>query len=141
MQQRGLKNVIGGDIKDFKAEPFDTILMLMNGIGLAGNLTGLEFFLKDIKRLLKPSGQILLDSTDLDYLRELPGTHSDRVLKKGANYGKIQYRLEYRGIKGPSFSWLFVDQDTLKEYSLRAGWVFQVVFEEDSQYLARLILA
>jgi SAM-dependent methyltransferase len=141
MQQRGLERAICSDIWDFKAEPFDTILMLMNGIGLAGDLKGLELFLKDIKRLLKPEGQILLDSTDLGYLRQEPGIKIRPILKKGANYGKVRYQMEYRGIKGPSFNWLFVDQDTLRKYSRRTGWGFQVIYEEDSQYLARLVPA
>lgn len=140
MQQRGLEKAICADIWDFKAEPFDTILMLMNGIGLAGDLHGLELFLKDIKRLIKPEGQLLLDSTDLSYLRREPGVKINHILKKGYNYGKVQYQLEYRGVKGPSFNWLFVDEDTLRKYAHRAGWGFQVIYEEDSQYLARLVL-
>jgi SAM-dependent methyltransferase len=141
MQQRGLEKAICSDIWDFKAEPFDTILMLMNGIGLAGDLKGLELFLKDIKRLLKPEGQLLLDSTDLSYLRHEPGVKIKPVLRKGHNYGKVQYQLEYRGVKGPSFNWLFVDEDTLRKYAQRSGWGFQVIYEEDSQYLARLVMA
>lgn len=140
MQQRGLKKAICSDIWDFKAEPFDTILMLMNGIGLAEDLKGLERFLKDIKRLVKPDGQLLLDSTDLSYLRQEPGVKIKPILKKGDNYGKVHYQMEYRGVKGPPFNWLFVDEETLKKYSHRNGWGFQVVYEEDSQYLARLVL-
>lgn len=140
MQQRGLEKAVCSDIWDFQAEPFDTILMLMNGIGLAGDLKGLELFLKDIKRLLKPDGQLLLDSTDLDYLRHEPGANVKRILKKGADYGKVRYQMEYRGVKGPFFHWLFIDEDTLRKYAHRTGWIFQVVYEEDSQYLARLVL-
>ena len=140
MQQRGLQKAICSDIWDYQAEPFDTILMLMNGIGLAGDLKGLERFLKDIKRLLKPDGQLVLDSTDLSYLRKEPGANTKRILKKGADYGKVRYQMEYRGVKGPYFHWLFVDEDTLRKYARRAGWILQVVYEEDSQYLARLVL-
>ena len=139
MQQRGIKNAFCADIREFQATPFDTILMLMNGIGLAGDLEGLDLFLQDIKRLVKPDGQILLDSTDLSYLRDQPGANHEHVLQKGPGYGKIEYRLEYKGVKGPPFNWLFVDQDTLREYAERANWGLQVIFEEDSQYLARLI--
>ncbi len=138
MKKRGLQNSYCGDIKDFQASPFDTILMLMNGIGLVGDLKGLELFLKDIKRLLKPDGQLLLDSTDLNFLKEEPAANVTRVLKKGKNYGKVTYRFEYRGIKGPAFNWLYIDQANLQKYCLQAGWDCQVLFEEDFQYLARL---
>jgi 2-polyprenyl-3-methyl-5-hydroxy-6-metoxy-1,4-benzoquinol methylase len=138
MRERGLQNAYCADIKDFSAAPFDTIIMLMNGIGLVGDLRGLELFLNNIKRLLKPEGQLLLDSTDLSYLKKEPAANIAKVLKTGQNYGKVTYQFEYKGIRGPSFNWLFVDQATLRKYCIQTGWDCQVVFEEESQYLARL---
>ncbi len=140
MRERGLKNVYCMEIKVFNAPPFDTIIILMNGIGLAGDLSGLDFFLKNIKRLLKPDGQLLFDSTDLNYLRKEPDTAVNQVLKTGKNYGKVIYQYEYKGIRGFPFNWLYVDQITLRKYCRRNGWDCQVIYEEDFQYLARLTL-
>ncbi len=50
MQNRGLKNVVCEDIFKFNEEKFDTLLLLMNGIGLCGDLDGFRKFLKKSKK-------------------------------------------------------------------------------------------
>ncbi|HSC69799.1 MAG TPA: methyltransferase domain-containing protein, partial [Candidatus Methylomirabilis sp.] len=64
MRNRGVRDARGADIFAFEAEPFDTILLMMNGIGVVGDLAGLDRFLACVGRLLRPDGQILLDSYD-----------------------------------------------------------------------------
>ena len=49
---------------------FDTVLMLMNGTGIIGNLDNMPVFFERMKQLLKPGGSILIDSSDLRYLFE-----------------------------------------------------------------------
>ena len=55
MKKRGLQKVIHSDIFNFNSEKFDTLLMLINGIGFTQNLNGLEKFFSHSKSLLKPS--------------------------------------------------------------------------------------
>ena len=64
MKKRGVKEAHRGNIRAFDIEPFDTLLCLMNGIAVVENLDGLEPFLSSIRRLIKPDGQVLIDSTD-----------------------------------------------------------------------------
>src|SRR5690606_3560280 len=74
MKQRGLKakNI---DLLSLKNEQFDTILLLMNGVGIAQKLKKLTAFLLHLKNLLTPNGQILMDSSDIKYLfTELDGS-------------------------------------------------------------------
>ena len=52
MKEQGLKNVICNDIWTFEAEGYDTILFMMNGIGLVKSLEGLQVFLEYIKMFL-----------------------------------------------------------------------------------------
>ena len=49
MRRRGVKKVINADIFQFELEQFDTIIMMMNGIGLCGDLEGLKNFLEYLK--------------------------------------------------------------------------------------------
>ena len=65
MKQRGLKQAIEGDILKYKDQKYDTLLFMMNGIGLTGSVPGLKAFLKHVKSLLKPGGQLVFDSSDL----------------------------------------------------------------------------
>jgi SAM-dependent methyltransferase len=137
MRRRGLRHAYCTEGATLQGPKFDTILMMMNGLGVVQDLAGLTQFLNDVKRLLKPKGQILVDSSDLHYLEEAPGVGGG-VLKQGQEYGKISYRFAYKGMLSTPFHWLFIDQETLKSYASQTGWQCQIIFEEDYQYLARL---
>ncbi|MCU0353361.1 MAG: class I SAM-dependent methyltransferase, partial [Cytophagales bacterium] len=54
MRRRGVRSVCHSDIMRFTGASFDTLLMLMNGIGLVGTLDGLAAFLEYAKTLLNP---------------------------------------------------------------------------------------
>ena len=47
---------------------YDTLLMMMNGIGITGALSNLEHTLLHSKSLLTENGKLLCDSTDIKYL-------------------------------------------------------------------------
>ncbi|MGN6213428.1 methyltransferase domain-containing protein [Parafilimonas sp.] len=134
MQQRGIKKVVHADIFSWKKKQFDTLLFLMNGIGLAGTLDGLQILLHHLKQLLKPGGHIIFDSSDIQYLfikKERPAHY----------YGEIDYRYEYRGKISDWFKWLYVDQSTMQLVASQCGFTMEVLEEDASgQYLGRLIL-
>lgn len=141
MKNRGLHQVIEADIRKWMpAERFDTVLMLMNGIGLVETLNGLKSFLEHAKTLLVPDGQLLLDSTDFTFFPKFIKTWAKIQSKRGRYFGEVEYRLEYKGEQSRAYSWLFVDQDTLGRYALETGWLFQIIFEEEGRYLARLTI-
>lgn len=138
MKKRGLKNVVHSDIFDYKGQKFDTLLMLMNGIGFAKNFDGLSVFLQSAKKLLKHGGQIILDSSDLMYLyKEDDGSYAINLNEE--YYGEVVYQIEYMGIKGKPFNWLYVDFGNLAYYAEQAGFKCELIFEDDHyNYLARL---
>ncbi len=138
MKKRGLKNVILSDIFDYKDGRYDTLLMLMNGIGFTKNFEGLSAFLKQAKELLVPGGQILLDSSDLLYLYEdEDGSYSINL--NDNYYGEVEYIIEYEGVKGKPFNWLYIDFDNLAMHAEQAGFKCELIFEDDHfNYLARL---
>lgn len=137
MKQRGLKKAIEGNILNFTLaaadRKYDTLLFMMNGIGLTGSVAGLKSFLQEVKNLIKPDGQLVFDSSDLSYLYlEIP------FPEKGY-FGEVSFRYEYKGIKGNWFKWIYVDQQTLSDLARQTGWHTEIIFEDDSdQYLARL---
>ncbi|RYY07402.1 MAG: class I SAM-dependent methyltransferase, partial [Sphingobacteriaceae bacterium] len=135
MKKRGVKTVLQQDIFQYKTEKFDTLLLLMNGIGLAGNLAGLNRFLQHAKQLLLPGGQLLFDSSDLTYLYE------DLPLPQNKYYGEISYQYQYKNQQSDWFNWLYIDQKTLLKTALQNGWNCDILYEDDMDlYLAKLTL-
>jgi len=143
MRVRGVKKVIEADFFEYANETeragqkhfYDTILFMMNGIGLAENLENVVFLLEQCRTLLKPGGQILFDSSDLNYLYK-DGT----VAKPIGYYGEIGFQYEYKGLKSRPFGWVYVDQETMASIARASGWDMQILFDDgEDQYLARLI--
>jgi len=119
--------------------PYDTILLLMNGLGLTGSLDGLDKFLAHARTLLAPGGQILATSSDVRYLYE----DEDGALLLNLNgpyYGEVEYTLSYQGKSGEPFPWLFVDAALLNDAAQTAGYTAEFLSEdENDQYLVRLL--
>ena len=118
---------------------YDTILMLMNGIGIAGKLSNLDTTLEQAKSLLNPGGKILCDSSDIHSLYE----DEDGSLWIDLNteyYGNFRFQMKYKKQKGPWFDWLYVDFDNLFKAAKNVGLKAIRVLEEDDHYLAELTL-
>lgn len=136
MKERGIRKVINQDIFQYDGGKYDTLLLLMNGIGLCEDIRGLQVFLEYIKKLLLPGGQVIFDSSDISYVFE----KIDYPLRN--YYGEISYQYEYQGIKGKWFKWIYVDYLKLKIMAEQHGWACEMIYEDDmDQYLACLKLA
>jgi SAM-dependent methyltransferase len=140
MKKRGINNRILSDIYKYDLKKYDTLLMLMNGIGFTADFNGLERFLLHAKRLLNPGGQIILDSSDLLYLYEEEDGSYLINLNEGY-YGEVEYQFEYNENKGELFKWLFVDFSNLSFIAEELGFDCELVFEDEHfNYLAKLTL-
>ena len=136
MRDRGLKRVEHLSCWDFPAEEFDTILLMMNGIGLVGYLKGLNSFLKLAPQWLAPGGQILLDSSDIRYLYE---QEADWALPQDRYYGIVQYQMSYQRIQGMPFDWLYLERDRLAKHARMFGFQCEILQQgPHHEYLARL---
>jgi SAM-dependent methyltransferase len=133
MRARGVKNVLEADIFKYADKKYDTLLLLMNGIGLAGSLANVKPFLQHVKQLLNKGGQLIFDSSDIAYLYEgnLPDTEK--------YYGELAYQYQYNRQKTDWFPWLYVDEKTLETIVTEAGFEMEVLLEDEyQQYLVRL---
>lgn len=137
MREQGVANVLQQDFFTLDSS-FDTILMLMNGIGIVGTLDRLPRFFRHIRSILSPGGQLLLDSSDLCYLFE----DEEGIIELPDSqryYGELEYRMQYKKIKGDPFPWLYIDEDTLTAEAAKAGFTAEVIARgEHYEYLARL---
>lgn len=134
MQQRGVQKIVQENFYNLKDAQYDTLLFLMNGIGLAGTVDGFRQLLAHSKTLLTDRGQLLFDSSDISYLYE-----EYRIQRPSYYFGEIGFQYEFKGIKGEPFKWLYLDQDILIKIAQEEGWVVQILFEdENDQYLVRM---
>lgn len=140
MRQRGVADAHVADIMDFTGGWFDTILMLGHGIGMVEDIAGLSRFLNHAHGLLKPAGQVLLDSLDVR-VTDSPVhlAYHKSNLEAGRYFGEIRMKFSYKEDYGPLFGWLHIDSESLRTHALAAGWACHVVArQEDGNYLAQL---
>jgi SAM-dependent methyltransferase len=139
MQKRGVQNIVQQDLFELSSEKkYDTLLMLMNGIGIVGTTVRLKEFFSVAKQILAPGGQILVDSSDLRYLF-LEDDGSILINLNDKYYGEVAYRMSYDNQEGRRFPWLFIDDQLLGYYAEQNGFYFERLAQGDHyDYLARL---
>lgn len=137
MKERGInaETISFYDLKE--NEKFDTVLLLMNGLGIAGKLSLLEAFLLKAKSLLSKNGKILCDSSDIKYLYE--DEEGGYWFDLNAEYyGNFKFQMSYKKELGPWFDWLYVDFDNLFQACKKVGLKATRLYEEDDHYLAEI---
>ncbi|MGQ7868616.1 class I SAM-dependent methyltransferase [Sunxiuqinia sp. sy24] len=139
MNDRGIANVLHQDFFQLPQQQFDTILLLMNGAGIAGTLSRLDLLLKKLAELLHPEGQILIDSSDLIFLYTDDDGSAMIDLAADKYYGELTFQTEYKNQKGRKFPWLYVDPDLLKEKVSQNNLQVKQIFKGDHfDYLAQI---
>jgi SAM-dependent methyltransferase len=139
MKERGISKAF---VQDFftmaSGEKYDTILLLMNGTGMAGTIGRIPELLKKAASILAPGGSLYLESTDILYMFE-DEDGAAMIDLAGNYYGEVTYRLQYKNQEGEPFDWLFVDFDNLSDCAAQAGLDCEVFYSgENSNYVARL---
>ncbi|MEG1902931.1 MAG: class I SAM-dependent methyltransferase [Bacteroidales bacterium] len=140
MKGRLIKDVRLQNYFSMTGEKYDTLLLLMNGIGIVQRIERFGEFFSKAKELLNDGGKILLDSSNIIYLfMEEDGS---ALIDLNSNYyGEMQYRMDYGTFAGESFDWIFIDFDTLAELAAQHGFTCDKKYEDDHfLYLAELRL-
>lgn len=136
-QKRGVHNVQQLDILD-ETEQYDTILLLMNGTGIFQEMRQVVKYLEHLKTLLKPNGQILIDSSDIQYMYQ----DDDGGLWIDTNagyYGELDYYISYKGEEEIPMKWLYLDFETLNMVCVSIGLRCDKIMNgEHYDYLAKL---
>lgn len=136
-KKRGIKNAQVLDILD-ETEQFDTILLLMNGTGVFQKLDQVTKYLKHLKNILKPNGQILIDSSDIIYM--YGDEDGGYWFNESSNYyGELEYYVEYKGKKEEPFKMLYLDFKLLKNACMALNLKCEMLAEgEHYDYLAKI---
>jgi SAM-dependent methyltransferase len=167
--ERGVKKVLFGNVLELRDLQFDTLLLLMNGTGIFGKLANVSDALIHLKTLLKPGGQLLIDSSDLIYMYEeeeeeeedndvpentngidlsAKATNKRMVQPKGVwvpgayYYGELSFTMTYKKIQTAPFSWLYLDETLFETAAISNGFTFEILKRgENYDYLAKLTIA
>ena len=136
---RGVKNAKIQNLLELDEAKFDTILLLMNGVGIFGKLENCNTFLSKLKSLLNPGGQILLDSSDIIYMFDEDEDGGKWIPSNNDYYGELTFTISYKGEKEETFDWLYLDYNTLQNAAIANGLKCELVLEgEHYDYLAKL---
>lgn len=139
---RGVNDARATDFFQLKNEKFDMVLMLMNGSGIVGKLSNLTSFFQQLKTLLSPKGQVLIDSSDLSYLFDQTEDGGVWVDASKGYYGELNYRISYKNEVSKEFDWLFIDFETLKFAAGANGFQCKMIQKGTHyDYLAELTVA
>ena len=126
------------DFYTLREEKFDSLLFLMNGIGIAGEINNLATFFKQCKALLNPGGQVLLDSSDIIYMYE-ESDGSYQINLNDSYYGEVEYITKYKNALSNPFKWLFIDFANLSSHAEQNGFKCELVVEGTHyDFLAKL---
>ncbi|MBV7270420.1 class I SAM-dependent methyltransferase [Winogradskyella luteola] len=135
-QQRGVLNTELKSLLD-ETDTFDTILLLMNGTGIFQEVSQVSKYLRHLKSLLRPNGQILMDSSDISYMYS-DGFEAE-IKSESRYYGELDYYISYKGEEEVPMKWLYLDFETLKTACLTLGLRCEKVLDgKHFDYLARL---
>jgi len=128
MQDRGISDVRQGDIYTSDLGTYDTILLLMNGIGLAGGPEGLNRLLGRFRQLLRSGGRVIFDAAGLD-----AAVHKDEFEEMTdmaigrPQLGEVFFRLTFDDLEGSWYPWLFPTSTQLAEAARTAGFEFTII--------------
>lgn len=139
-KKRGVNCVELKSVLD-ETKTFDTILLLMNGTGIFKTLAQTPKYLKHLKSLLKPNGQILIDSSDISYMYDFKDKTEIKELNSKRYYGELDYFVSYKGAYDLPITWLYLDFDTLKQSCKTVGLQCHKIMDGSHyDYLAKLYI-
>lgn len=138
MRLRGVRKALEQDFFTLQGAEFDTVLMMMNGIGIVGSLFQMPRLFQQLDRILAPGGQLLCDSSDIKYVFETEdGTYE--YPNADSYYGEVDFRMQYRDTVGATFPWLYIDPQTLAHVADNYGYMTEIVKRgKHFDFLARI---
>lgn len=140
-QLRGVHNAQAINLLELDEKvKFDTILLLMNGTGIFQNLLVIGVYLEKLKNLLTPTGQILIDGTDILYMFDDDDDGGKWIPGDRNYYGEVDFIVHYKGVQEDAIEWLYLDFDTLKNACEHHGLVCKRLMKDEDSYLAKISL-
>ncbi|MFK7756939.1 MAG: class I SAM-dependent methyltransferase [Flavobacteriales bacterium] len=124
-------NVVKEDFFRWQCEDkFDTILLLMNGFGIAQRAERLSEMMARLKKLLSEKGKILVEVTDYKFSPE----YDHSIM----NNPEATFRLMYEGDFSHEFHWLYPNLEMIETYCNAQDMSIKLIFQEDETLLLEI---
>lgn len=136
MKQREISNVYLMDLRhlDFPDNYFDSILMMFNGLGLAGTIEMTNKVLRVLYKISTPKAKII--ATTIDPYKTNKAAHlayQERNRKVGKLAGQIIMKIEYKGEVGDWLSLLMLSPKELSDIIKDTGWSILKISKTDKR--------
>lgn len=132
---RGVHEVYHGSVRQLPRGlgRFDSVILMGNNLGLAGDLPKMRRFLRDLKEITNPQARVIGHT-------RIPGTwiphhlsYVKRNIARGRPPGLLTLRGRYKGGVGDWFDLLLLSPDDLAKLAHSAGWELTRVIYEPSE--------
>ncbi len=128
LKDRKINKVIHTDFFQYKTdEKYDTVLFLMNGIGIIEKAIYADRLFIKLEELLKPEGVAYIHSSDLKYLYEESGGY---LMPQEGYYGDVRFTIKYKE-EEESFNWTYIDEQTLQVFAQQNNFEAQKIAESE----------
>ncbi len=135
---RGVKDAECISLLELNRKGYDTILLLMNGAGIFETVEQTTEYLQHLKSMLNPGGQILIDSSDLQYMYD-SSEEGGIWVPADRYYGELEFTMTYKNQKSDAFPWLYLDERLFEELAKENGLQFKIIARGNNfDYLVRL---
>ena len=124
----------------FSPNSFDTILLMGNNFGVAGNVEGTKRMFEKIYQITSKDATVVATSRDpiaTDNPAHLKYHELNR--KRGMPIGQVTIRLEYKGEVGDWFDLLQASPDEMEEICKPAGWSRAQIFKDKNGMYAAIL--
>jgi len=120
---------------DFPPRSFDTVLLMGNNFGIAGNIEGTKKLLNLLDELTMRNARLIttcrnpLQTNKPEHL-----AYHDLNRRRGRPAGQVTIRIEYKGQLGDWFDLLMVEPEAMAEICADSHWGVEALFESEDMY-------
>jgi len=141
-KSRGVRDcrVMDATNLSFSPNSFDTILLMGNNFGVAGNVEGTKRMFEKFYQITSKDAIVIVTS------RNPIATNNPEHLKyhelnrkRGRPIGQVTIQLEYKGGVGDWFDLLLASPDEMEEICKPVGWSLAQIFKDKNEMYAAIL--
>jgi SAM-dependent methyltransferase len=128
---------LSADELDGSVGPFDTIVLLGQGLGVLGSRARGRRLLAKLASIASPRGRIVAETFDPHALDDpVHRRYRERNVGRGRMPGQLRVRVRHRDLSTPWFDWLQVSQQELEELLQGTAWRLSRTIGAGPSYVA-----